>query len=79
MSNEVFRTSDLPLVSVLLYERCKLLSLDREQPRTEFVFENSQKLQQLVAQYWTDDLMCPAQSLLASFKRAKHILHDYRE
>ncbi len=74
-----FRTHDLPTVAVLLHEQCKLKTLDRSDLRGKviFIFEDSQELQQTLRAYWSDTLMCPAQSLLTSLKRAKHILYDF--
>jgi hypothetical protein len=72
-----FRTSDLSLATALLFKQFRLKQLDRSNPsRCEFVFEDSKELQQAIAAYWSDELMCPAQSLLASLKRTKHILYD---
>ncbi|MBI1934260.1 hypothetical protein HYS30_01205 [Candidatus Peregrinibacteria bacterium] len=72
-----FRTKDIAIAATLLHERCPLLGLDRSSGRDAyFLFENSDSLQQVVSQYWRGDLLCPAQSLLASFKQAKHILYD---
>jgi hypothetical protein len=73
-----FRTADLSLAATLLNEKYRLLDLDRSSQNVEFIFEESEKLPTTVASYWRDELMCPAQSLLASLKRAKRILHDYR-
>lgn len=72
-----FRSHDLPTAAVLLHRQCRFLGLDRsDQRRVAFVFEDSEKLRQTLDQYWRDELLCPAQSLLADFKRAKHILFD---
>lgn len=71
-----FRTTDMSLAATILHENCGFLSVDRTQHRAEFVFEDSEKLRDLVTQYWRNELMCPAQSLLASLKRTKHILYD---
>ncbi|MFH0770229.1 MAG: DUF5659 domain-containing protein [Candidatus Peregrinibacteria bacterium] len=73
---ESFRTHDLALVATLLYEKHHLLDLDRNKPSVEFIFEDSPKLQDTIARYWKDELLCPAQSLLASLRKAKHILYD---
>lgn len=73
-----FRTPDLLLSSALLHERCNLLGLDRTDPqRCEFVFEDSGRLRDIVEQYWRNELLCPARSLLAASKEAKHILYDF--
>lgn len=74
-----YRTHDLPTAAVLLHKQCKLLTIDRTEPhRVIFVFEQSPDLQQILQAYWSDTLMCPAQSLLTSLKRAKHILYDFQ-
>ncbi|MDD4628258.1 MAG: DUF5659 domain-containing protein [Candidatus Peribacteraceae bacterium] len=73
-----FRTPDLPTATVLLHKNCRFLGLDRADPkRAVFVFEDSEKLQRILREYWRDELLCPAQSLLSDFKRAKHILFDH--
>jgi hypothetical protein len=74
-----FRTHDLPTIAVLLHKQCKLRTLDRSDPsgKVIFVFEDSDDLQKILRAYWTDSLLCPAQSLLTSLKRAKHILYDF--
>ena len=76
-----FRTHDLPTVAVLLHKQCKLRTLDRSDPsgKVVFVFEDTGELQQIMRAYWNDSLMCPAQSLLACLKRAKHILYDFHQ
>jgi hypothetical protein len=71
-----FRTTDLALATALLHEDCGFLAIDRTGHRAEFIFEESRKLQEAIAQYWSNNLMCSAQSLLATHKRAKHILYD---
>jgi len=74
-----FRTKDIALSAALLHQKCRFVSIDRTQSKSaEFVFEGSEELREIVDQYWRDELMCPAQSLLAAFKRAKHILYDYK-
>lgn len=73
-----YRTHDLPTAAVLLYKQCRLKTLDRSDPRrVVFVFEESPELQVTLRAYWNDTLLCPAQSLLTSLKRAKHILYDF--
>lgn len=74
-----YRTHDLPTIAVLLHKQCKLRTLDRSDPsgKVIFVFEDSDDLQKILRAYWTDSLLCPAQSLLTSLKRAKHILYDF--
>jgi hypothetical protein len=78
MNMQHFRTHDLSLAAALLHEKCRLIDLDRSAIKVQFLFEDSMQLQEVVSRYWRDDLLCPAQSLLASFRKAKHILHDYR-
>lgn len=74
-----YHTHDIQLAAVLLHKQCRLVELDRLDPkRSVFVFEDSPDLQEIVVSYWRDDLLCPAQSLLAAYKRAKHILYDYK-
>ncbi len=73
-----FRTHDLSLAATLLNEKCHLLDVDRSQSRTAFVFDDTDHLRTAVDQYWRDTLLCPAQSLLASLRKAKHILYDYQ-
>lgn len=71
-----FRTRDLALAATLLHEDKSFIAVDRSRPRAEFVFADSENLREIVRQYWTHELICPAQSLLASLKRAKHLLYD---
>lgn len=76
-----FRTHDLPTIAVLLHKQCRLLTLDRSDPagKVVFVFEDSDTLRRILEDYWSDTLLCPAQSLLSCLKRAKHILYDYKQ
>jgi hypothetical protein len=69
--------SDIGLVASILHERGQIVGLDRSHSRVEFLFEDSPALREIIRKYWSDELLCPAQALLISFKRAKHILHDY--
>ncbi len=72
--------TDLATIAVLLHKQCKLRRLDRSNPKKiAFIFEDSPELQKILTDYWSDTLLCPAQSLLASLKRAKHILYDYNQ
>jgi len=77
MQHSAFRTQDLSLTAALLHKGQRLEELDRSGRNTVFLFQDSPELQEIVAQYWRDELLCPAQSLLSSLKRAKHILYDY--
>jgi hypothetical protein len=72
----MYRTANISLASVLLHEKYALVELDRSNARAEFVFEDSEELRRAVKSYWKDELMCPAQSLFAAFRRAKNILYD---
>lgn len=71
-----FRTHDLALAATLLHEARSFIAVDRSKPRAEFVFVDSEDLHEIVRQYWTHELRCPAQPLLAALKRAKHLLYD---
>ena len=71
--------SDLGLIATILHEGGRLVGVNREKPRVEFLFEDSAALHEIIRRYWSNELTCPAQSLLLSFKRAKHILHDYQQ
>ena len=73
---EYFRTGELPLVSVLLHEGFRVKELDRSKRSVEFIFEDSTELQDVIRKYWRNELLCPALSLLSSFKQAKHLLYD---
>ena len=74
-----FRTSNLALAATLLHQKCRLIELARSPTKTEFIFEDSPALHETVRGYWQDDLLLPAQSLLASLRRAKHVLLDYQQ
>lgn len=74
----LLHVSDIGLAAAILYEDGKLLGVDRSKSRVEFIFENTPELREVIRTYWSNELRCPAQSLLLSFKRAKHILHDYQ-
>lgn len=71
-----FRTRDLALAATLLHEERSFISVDRSKQQAEFVFADSEHLREIVRQYWTHELRCPAQPLLAALKRAKHLLYD---
>lgn len=73
----IFRTSDLCLAATLLHENFRLVGLDRQNTRqASFLFAKTEKLEGVVSAFWKDTLLCPAQSLLASLRKAKHILYD---
>ncbi|MFH1444688.1 MAG: hypothetical protein ABIG34_04875 [Candidatus Peregrinibacteria bacterium] len=72
-----YGVSDIGLAAAILLEKGRLVSVDRSRPRVEFLFEDTPALRDVVRRYWSNELICPAQSLLLSFKQAKHILHDY--
>ncbi len=74
-----YRTTDLSLAATLLQQGHTLIELDKSSYRAEFVFEDCNELHESVAGYWSDELHCPAQSLLTSLKRAKHILYGYQK
>jgi len=74
-----YSTHDLGLAASILHERGQLVGVDRTKTRVEFLFEDTPALRDVVDRYWQNTLMLPAQSLLLSFKRAKHILHDYQQ
>jgi len=74
-----YRTHDLPLAATLLHKNCQLIDLERRSSASEFVFEDSPHLRDVVDKYWRDELLCPAQSLLSAMKRAKHILYDFKK
>jgi len=71
-----FRTSELGLSATLLHEKHRLKGLDRSKPSVEFVFEDSPEIRKTVEQYWLDELLCPAQSLLTSLRKTKRLLYD---
>lgn len=74
-----YRLKDINAIAVLLHRKCHFLGLDRSDPKNVvFVFEDTEKLRLTLELYMRDELLCPAQSLLADFKRAKHILFDYQ-
>ena len=77
MRMTTFAVSDIGLIASILHEDGRLTGLDRSKKRVEFLFEDTPALREIVRRYWSNELMCPAQSLLLAFKRAKHILHDY--
>jgi hypothetical protein len=71
-----FRTHEISIVAVLLFEKCFLLDIDRSSPQVEFVFENSDKVRGVVTRYMRDQLPYPAPGLFAALRRAKKILYD---
>jgi len=76
---DAFRTHDLPLAATLLHEKYRLLDLDRTSPTVKFIFEDSEDLRGTVDRFFRNDLLCPAQSLLASLRQAKHVLYDHNK
>ena len=78
MTNPEFRTKDISITAALLQERHHLIDLDRTKPSVEFIFEDSDELQHTLGMYLRDELKCPAQSLLLSFRKAKRLLYDYQ-
>ncbi len=72
-----YATHDISLVAALLHEGARFITVDRANVRAEFIFDDTLEIRETVRKYWSNELLCPAQSLLLSLKRAKHILHDY--
>ncbi len=72
-----FRTTDIATAAALLQEKHRLIDLDRTKPSVEFIFEDSEDLQHTLGMFLKDELECPAQSLLLSFRKAKRLLYDY--
>lgn len=71
-----FKTHQLALAATLLHKGFHLSGVERDSRQAEFVFDDSKELRETVDKYWKNDLLCPAQSLLTSFRQAKHILYD---
>lgn len=72
----VFHTRDLALAAAIIHEENSFIGIDRSKQRAEFIFNDSDNLRAVVQRYWRNELLCPAQSLLAALRRVKQLLYD---
>ncbi len=73
-----FKTYSTPLAATCIHEGFRVTGIERsaDSGRVTFVFEDSEGLQEAVQGFWSGDLVCPARSLLMSYKEAKGLVFD---
>lgn len=75
--NSTFQTDSFHLASFLLSESCKLISLERSNPRRIiFIFEESEKRKQLTAKFLAFEAMCEPHRLASAQKDLKQLIYQ---
>jgi len=72
-----FSTDSFQLASYLLCESCKLLSLDRTNPRrTLFIFEDTERRQQLTDKFLSYQTLVEPHRLFSAQRDLKQLLYQ---
>jgi hypothetical protein len=75
-TSEYFRTSDLPLITVLSIQ-FPIVLVDRSNPkRIEFCFKNSQKLQLILQNYLESKLLIEPKTFFYQIKEIRAQIHE---
>lgn len=75
----IFRTDNLSLASTLRYFNFKIFNIARTPPNTRhvfFEFEESNKLKELVKDFWSEALSVEPQKFALSLKSTKSFVYD---
>ncbi len=71
MNNQTFETADLNLATLIYYEGFNLVSIDRQNERSRFIFNATKELNQLIQQYWNGQLLVEPKSYFNSLREIK--------
>lgn len=73
--NELFQTSDLPLATVISLTHA-IEEVDRQNPRrAEFIFRQSEDLNQIIEDYWKGELRVEPQKFFSQLRAVKARLY----
>jgi len=78
MEKSQFKIKDFYCASYLVLKQCPLVSYFREGGATTFVFENSERLRQLINDYNSLQGICDALSYSSVVRNLKTIIHNSR-
>jgi hypothetical protein len=74
--NKNFSTYDLGLATVLVTLNYKLIKLDKtNKKKVRFVFEEDQKIEKIMLDYWNDKIKLPALTLFNNQKMLKNRIY----
>ena len=77
MSINTLDTNNLVLASVLHYSRCKLVGMDKANPRRSvFQFAYTTQCQELISAFWSSSLSVEPRAFFAAQKDLKSMLYD---
>lgn len=67
--NSLVHVSDIYLAATLQSLGHPMISIDRANPdRSDFLFDNSRRLQEIIGAYWRQELSCEPQGLFVGLK-----------
>ena len=75
--NEIFKTTDFYLANALItvgYPIYELVKIDNK--RVEFVFLDSEAMQEDIRRYWNDELEVKANKLMLNYKTLKNRVNE---
>jgi len=75
-NGEKYTTSDGYLTAYLIYKGFKLLTIDVNNGWGFFVFENSQNLQNIVAEFFSYKGSIPPRKMAVEYRKAVRFLHE---
>jgi len=79
MNQNTFSTSELPLAALLLYKGYKLTIVDKHNPRSVFIFEQSEQLDQSVQEFWANEARVEPLAFFNSIKAIKSRIYQQNE
>ena len=75
-TNELFRTSDLPLSSALLCLGFCLDSVEKSYPKSMFIFKRSDELDEAIQSFWASTLRLEPKAYFNCVKEVKSRLYS---
>ena len=75
-TNDFFRTSDLPLSSALLCLGFCLETVEKEYPKSTFIFKRSEALDEAVQSFWASSLRLEPKAYFNCVKEVKSRLYS---
>ena len=74
--DQLFTTFDISLAAALISKGFHLLDLDKTNPRkVQFLFKDSNNLQQVIDDYWSDSLQVNARTYFDDVKLLKNRIY----
>jgi hypothetical protein len=75
-NNDYFETSELSLASALLCSGYKLVIVERRNPKSIFLFERSEFLDQAIQGFWAGEMRLEPKQYFNSIKEVKSRLYQ---